>query len=176
WKAATPFAGQVAHGWGLAVGNQISPRTTPELAEAFTKTLEYRKPWEANNSGSWTGSFSAKFWARLGNEEMLQKVLDEHFEKALFPNLTSNFGGFWEIDGNLGITASICEMLLQIHDGVIEFLPALPSFYPNGKVEGLKARGGFTVNMEWNGGILKRVRVHSQSGGKAVLRYGEQLR
>lgn len=176
WKASAPFSGQVAHGWGLAVGNQISPRRTPELAEAFTKTLTYRKPWEANNSGSWTGSFSAKFWARLGNGVMLQTVIDEHFKKALFPNLTSNFGGFWEIDGNLGITASIGEMLLQSQNGEIEVLPALPSFYPNGKVEGLKARGGFTVDMEWHGGILKQVRVHSQLGEKGVLRYGEQLR
>ena len=174
WKAATPFAGQVAHGWGLVVGNQISQRRTPELADAFRKTLEYRKPWEANDCGSWTGSFSANFWTRLGDGEMLQKVIDTHFEKALFPNLTSNFGEFWEIDGNLGITASIGEMLLQSHDGEIEVLPALPWFYPDGEVKGLKARGGFTIDIKWKAGKLIHVHIQSLFGKKAVLRYGEQ--
>jgi alpha-L-fucosidase 2 len=175
WEPAHPFAGQVAHGWGLAVGNQITPRETPDLAEAFSKTLEYRKPWEAGNCGSWIGSFSAKFWSRLGNGEKLQTVIDSHFKKALSPNLTSHFHGYWEIDGNLGITASIAEMLLQSHTGEIVLLPALPSKYPTGQVKGLCARGGFEVDIKWENGELENASVFSKDGKDCVVRYKEKV-
>jgi alpha-L-fucosidase 2 len=175
WQAANVNSGQVAHGWGLAVGNQISLRGTPELAEAFIKTLEHRKPWETNNCGSWTGSFSAKFWARLEDGEMLQKVFDNHFRQALFPNLTSKFGEHWEIDGNLGITASIAEMLLQSHLGEIALLPALPEKYPTGEVKGLRARNGFEVDIKWDKGELLEAKINSLLGNKCSVRYNNKL-
>jgi alpha-L-fucosidase 2 len=175
WRAQYPFGGQVAHGWGLAVGNQISPRETPELARAFRKTLEYRKPWQATNCGSWVGSFSAKFWARLGDGDMLQKVIDTHFEKALFPNLTSHFSEYWMIDGNLGFTSAIAEMLLQSHTGEIVLLPALPKQYPSGSVNGLCAHGGFVVDIEWENSILTKAIIQSTNGGKCKVRYEEKI-
>ncbi len=175
WEPASRYSGQVAHGWGLAVGNQISPRETPELAEAFTKTLEYRKPWETNECGSWTGSFSAKFWARLGDGQMLQTVFDKHFEQAVFPNLTSNFRGFWEIDGNLGIMSAIAEMLLQSHTGEIVLLPAVPSKYPNGEVKGLRARNGFVVDMKWENSELTEAVIYSEQGKDCKVRYKEKV-
>jgi alpha-L-fucosidase 2 len=175
WQSASPESGQVAHGWGLAVGNQISPRETPDLAAAFVKTLEHRRPWEQNECSSWTGSFSAKFWARLENGEMLQEVIDNHFKWALFPNLTSNFRGFWEIDGNLGIMSSIAEMLLQSHNGEIVLLPALPSKYPTGEVKGLRARGGFEVDIKWKDGHLQEAVIYSNHGEACKVRYKNQL-
>jgi len=175
WEPDNVQSGQVAHGWGLAVGNQISPIETPELSEAFRKTLEYRKPWEINECGSWTGSFSAKFWARLGDGQMLQTVFDNHFEQALFSNLTSNFRGFWEIDGNLGITASIAEMLLQSHTGEIVLLPALPTKYPIGEVKGLRARNGFEVDMKWENNKLVEAVVYSEHGKECKVRYKEKV-
>ena len=171
WKSASRNSGQVAHGWGLAVGNQISPIETPSLAEAFRKTLENRKPWNTNECGSWTGSFSAKFATRLGDAQMLQTVLDKHFEQAIFPNLTSNFRGFWMIDGNLGITASIAEMLLQSHTGEIVILPALPSKYPNGEVKGLRARNGFEIDIKWENNELVEAVVYSENGKECIVRY-----
>jgi len=175
WKSANRNSGQVAHGWGLAVGNQISPRETPELAEAFTKTLEYRKPWETNECGSWTGSFSAKFWARLEDGQMLQTVFDKHFEQAIFPNLTSNFRGLWEIDGNLGIMSAIAEMLLQSHTGEIVLLPALPSKYPKGEVKGLRARNGFEVDIKWENNELVEAVIYSEHGEECKVRYKEKV-
>jgi len=175
WKPAHRNSGQVAHGWGLAVGNQISPRETPELAEAFIKTLEYRKPWETNGCGSWTGSFSAKFWTRLENGQMLQTVLDEHFKQAIHPNLTSNFRGLWEIDGNFGITASIAEMLLQSHTGEIVLLPALPSKYPNGEVKGFRARNGFEVDIKWENNELTEATIYSDHGKDCRIRYKDKV-
>jgi len=144
------------------------------LAAAFTKTLEYRKPWETNECASWTGSFSAKFWARLGDGQMLQTVFDKHFEQALFPNLTSNFRGSWEIDGNLGIMSAIAEMLLQSHTSEIVLLPALPSKYPNGEVKGLRARNGFEVDMKWENSKLTDLVIYSEQGKNCQLRYKDK--
>ena len=175
WQPSSANSGQVAHGWGLAVGNQISPRETPELAEAFRKTLDDRKPWEINECSSWTGSFSAKFWARLGDGKMLQKVFDNHFNWALFPNLTSDFRGFWMIDGNLGFMSAIAEMLLQSHTGEIVLLPAIPSKYPNGEVKGLRARNGFEVDIKWENNELIEAVVYSEHGVECKVRYKEKV-
>ncbi len=176
WKANTPQNGQVAHGWGLAVGNQISPRETPKLASAFRKTLEHRKPRLAYNSGSWVGSFPAMFWARLHDGEMLQKVIDRHIDLAIFPNLTSKFGEYWEIDGNLGITAAIVEMLMQSHTGEIVLLPAVPLKYPNGSVKGLRARGGFLIDINWENHELVSVGITAlTSNNYCQLRYKDNL-
>lgn len=176
WEAGNPRNGQVAHGWGLAVGNQISPRETPELAAAFRKTLEFRKPWESYNSGSWTGAFPAKFWVRLYEGERLQTVIDRHFKLAVFPNLASSFfENFWEIDGNLGITAAIGEMLLQSHTGEIVLLPALPAKYPTGEVKGFLARGGFVVDLRWKDNKLMEAGITAQKDGICKVRYQEKI-
>lgn len=177
WEAENPGSGQVAHGWGLAVGNQISPRETPELAAAFRKTLDFRKPWESYNSGSWTGAFPAKFLVRLYDGAMAQKVFDRHFKLAVFPNLTSKFfGGFWEIDGNLGITAAIGEMLLQSHTGEIVLLPALSPKYPDGEVNGFCARGGFVIDLKWNDGKLSAGKITARKDGTCKVRYQDRTR
>ncbi|MGI6572305.1 MAG: glycosyl hydrolase family 95 catalytic domain-containing protein [Fermentimonas sp.] len=165
---------QVSHGWGLHAGNQISPRTTPELADAYRKTLEHRTPWKYL-AASWCGSTSAMNWVRLGDGNLAQEVFDLHFKTAVFPNLTSCFktyiGNYFQIDGNLGITASIAEMLLQSHLGEIEILPALPDKYPTGEVKGLRARGGFVVDIKWDEGKLVNVKVKSNNNNTCKLRY-----
>jgi len=175
WEPASRYSAQLAHGWGLAVGNQITPRETPELAEAFTKTLEYRKPWEQYNCGSWVGSFSAKFWTRLEKNDMLQTVLDTHFKKAISPNLTSHFSGYWMIDGNLGFMSAIAEMLLQSHNGEIVLLPAVPSKYPSGEIKGLRARNGFEVDIRWENNELTEATIYSDHGKDCQLRYKDKV-
>jgi alpha-L-fucosidase 2 len=174
WQAAYPLGGQVAQSWGLSPGHLISLRKTPELAEAFRKTIEFRKPGESANSGSWTAAFPANFWARLENGVELQKVIDRHFKLALFPNFTCQFSNAWMIDGNLGITADIGEMLLQSHNGEVQLLPALSPAYPTGSVRGLCARGNFEVNIAWENGVLKNAEILSKSGGKCIVRYKEK--
>jgi len=175
WQPANPFGGQVAQGWGLAPGHLISLRKTPELAEALRKTIEFRKPGEAYNAGSWTGAIPANFFARLEDGAELQKVLDRHFKLALFPNFTSKFfGKYWEIDGNLGITAAIGEMLMQSHTGEIQLLPALSPAYLTGSVRGLCARGNFEVTIIWEKGILKSASILSKSGGPCIIRYKDK--
>ena len=104
---------------------------------------------------------------------MVQTVIDTHFKKAVSPNLTSNFTGYWEIDGNLGITSAIGEMLMQSHTGEIVLLPALPAKYPDGEVKGLRARNGIEVNIKWKNNKLVEALIVSDFGGGVELRYGD---
>ena len=177
WKPAYPHNGQVGHGWGFAAGNLITLRGTPELAEAFKKTIINRQPGMSYNSGSWTGVFPSMYWARFEEGDSAMKVINRHFAMALYPNFTCKFTKFWEIDGNLGITATIAEMLLQSHAGEISLLPALPAVYPKCKVTGLRARGGYEVDMQWTDGKLTKAVIRSVKGkGSVSIRYKDAVK
>ena len=146
------------------------------MAAAFRKTLDKRKPMYRSNGGSWTGSFAAGWWARLEEADSLQKTMDRHFEQAVYPNLMSQFHNYFQIDGNLGFTYAISEMLLQSHSGEINILPALPSKYPNGYVRGLKVAGDHEVDIYWEKHIPTRITIKSQHGGELFVRYGKTVK
>ena len=176
WDNYDDGNGQVGHGWGLIASDLITLRKTPELAAAFRKTLDKRKPMYRSNSGSWTGSFAAGWWARLEEADSLQKTIDRHFQKALYPNLTSQFHNYFQIDGNLGFTFVIAEMLLQSHSDEIHILPALPSKYSNGYVRGLKARGNYEVDIDWEHCRPTKILIKSSQEGKVRIRYGDKVK
>jgi alpha-L-fucosidase 2 len=168
---------QVLSSWGAICSAQITPRGTPELAAGLRRIFDTGGWWKKGAVGSWQGAFQANAYARLHDGDTSLGVLDMHLRRVVNPNLSANFGGMaeWEIDGNLGLTAVICEMLLQSHSGEIELLPALPRTWRTGSVKGLRARGGYEVDLTWADGRLQAVQVRAANGGIVRLRYGDKV-
>lgn len=182
----------ISHLYGLYPSNQISPFTTPELFKASGVTLNQR----GDQATGWSLGWKTNFWARMldGNHafiiisNMLRLLPDENRMRdypngRTFPNLFDAHPPF-QIDGNFGVTAGIAEMLMQSQlspntqhlTPEIFLLPALPDAWKNGKISGIKARGGYTVSINWKDGKLESASIMPMNSGKFTLRTKTQIK
>jgi alpha-L-fucosidase 2 len=178
---AEPGQRHMSQLYGLYPGCEITPLKTPTLAKAARVSLERRLKAGGAYTG-WSRAWAIAFWARLEDGDMAQESLTMLLKHSTGPSLfdthPAEHGSIFQIDGNFGATAAMAEMLVQSHAGEIAFLPALPKNWPDGQLEGLRARGNVGVDITWKAGKATGATLRPATAGKQQIRApkGQQIR
>jgi alpha-L-fucosidase 2 len=153
-------------------GRQISPLTTPKFAAAAKVSMNAR----GDGATGWSKAWKINIWARLHDGDRAYKLLSEQIRGNYYNNLFG-FHPPFQIDGNFGYASGLCEMLVQSHMGMIHLMPAVPSIWASGQVKGLQARGGYELDIAWDGGRLTEVVLRGESNDAApcTIMYGDKI-
>lgn len=170
FEEVEPKHRHLSHLFAFYPGNEITLVKTPELAKAVERSLEVR----GDDGVGWTYGWKIALWARLQNGDRAFKILDKQLIANAYTNLF-NAGPPFQIEGNFGVVAGMAEMLLQSHEDYIELLPALPTAWKDGKIDGLVARGGVVIDMAWQAGRLVDAYAKARHDGTFTIKYGDQL-
>ncbi len=178
YEEAEPGHRHISHLYGLHPSNQITADKTPRLAEAAERTLERRLAYGGGHTG-WSCAWIVNFYARLGRGDKALENLVKLWEKSTFPNLMDTHplgdnGFVFQIDGNLGATAAMVEMLIQSDEDRIVLLPALPKQWSRGRLTGVTAAGGIRADLAWEDGRLAEYSFTADRETEVTVVYGEQ--
>ena len=154
-----------SHMYGLYPGNVISIRKTPELVPACEKVLNQR----GDGASGWSRGWKMALWARLGDGNRSLNVFKGYIKEQAYPQLFARCGTPLQIDGTMGVTAGITEMLMQSNEGAINLLPALPASWGSGSFSGVCAREGFELSFKWSDSKVTKLEILSKSGRECKI-------
>jgi alpha-L-fucosidase 2 len=171
WDQKEKSHRHISNLYGLFPGKGVSVSRTPELARAAGVVLDQR----GVVGNGWASAWKMASWARLQEPERSMENLRTYVHDYLFDSLFAICSKAFQVDGSFGVAAAVAEMLLQSHEDEIHLLPSLPKAWPTGRIKGLRARGGFEIDLEWRDGRIGRAAVRSTAGGACRVRADRAL-